>query len=260
MPGTQHPYAAVSQELRGTRFSDIRYTESTASTNADAAPLLGDESAYGATFVAEVQTQGAGRKGRSWIADPHSSLLVTTILPRSMRASHLWVVPFGVAICVRRALVLNGVDAELQWPNDLLLGGKKLAGILCISRVVGERAWVAAGVGINIHRTPQAGNDIMPPPAFCDDIATHIDRAHLLRDILLNYEVWDDTLDMPPRIARVWERQAGLPGAPYRILKDGTTEPMDVTAISLAIGGGLFVQHGDGTRETISLADARALR
>ena len=65
---------------------------------------------------------------------------------------------------------------------------------------------------------------------------------------------------MPPRIARVWERQAGLPGEPYRILKDGTTEPVDVTALSLVTGGGLLVQHADGTRETISLADARALR
>ena len=260
MPGGHHPYGAVSQELRGTRFSDIRYLESTGSTNADASPLLGDESAYGATFVAEVQTQGAGRKGRSWIAEPGSSLLMTTILPRSMPASHLWVVPFGVAICVRRALVLNGVPAEMQWPNDLLLGERKIAGILCVSRVVGDRAWVAAGIGINVHRTPDADTEITPPPAFCDDVAPEIDRAKLLRDILLNYEVWEDTIDMPQRIARVWERQAGLPGKPYRILKDGTTEPIDVTALSLATGGGLLVQHNDGTRETISLADARALR
>jgi BirA family biotin operon repressor/biotin-[acetyl-CoA-carboxylase] ligase len=260
MPLGQQPYAAVRQALRGTRFSDIRYVESTGSTNADAAPLLGDESAYGATFVADVQTQGAGRKGRSWIAEPGSSLLMTTILPRSMPASHLWVVPFGVAICVRRALMLNGVPTKLQWPNDLLLDGKKIAGILCISRVVGDRAWVAAGVGINIHRTPSATTEIVPPPAFADDANRDIDRERLLHDILLNYDVWEDTLEMPPRIARVWERQAGLPGEPYRILKDGTTEPVDVTALSLVTGGGLLVQHADGTRETISLADARALR
>ncbi len=260
MPGVRQPYARVSDELRGTRFSDIRYTESTESTNANAAPLLGDESAYGTTFVAGVQTQGAGRKGRSWIAPSGSSLLMTTILPRSMPASHLWAVPFGVAICVRRALVLNGVKADLQWPNDLLLDGKKIAGILCISRVVGDRAWVAAGVGINVHRTPGAETQITPPPAFADDVAPNVDRAPLLRDVLLNYEVWEETLDMPPRIARVWERQAGLPGKPYRILKDGATEPIDVTALALATGGGLFVQHRDGTREAISLADARALR
>jgi BirA family biotin operon repressor/biotin-[acetyl-CoA-carboxylase] ligase len=259
MPPTKDPYAAVAEELRGTRFSRIVYKESTGSTNADATSLLGDESAYGATLVAEMQTEGAGRKGRTWIAQPGTSLLMTTILPRSMPASHLWVVPYGVAICVRRALVLNGIRADLQWPNDLLLDNKKICGILCVSRVVGDRAWVAAGVGINIHRTPEAAA-IFPPPAFADDIAPAIDRAKLLRDILLNYEIWEEALDMPPRVARVWERQAGLPGKRYRILKDDTVDPIEVNAISLASGGGLIVQHDDGKRETISLADARALR
>lgn len=256
----ENPYATVAAELCGTGFASIRYVESTASTNADAAALLGNEAAFGATFVAEYQTEGAGRKGRTWVAQPGSSLLMTTILPRSIPTTHLWIVPFGVAICVRRALVLSGIRADLHWPNDLLVDGKKIAGILCASRIVGDRAWVAAGVGINIHRTPGADAAIDPPPAFCDDVVPAIDRAHLLRDILLNYEVWNDTLDMPPRIARVWERQAGLPGKRYRILKDGTTTPIDVTALSLATGGGLLVQHDDGTRETIALADARALR
>ena len=259
MVADEHPYASLAEELRGTSIGAIRYVESTASTNDDAAALLGDPTAFGTTIVAEYQTSGAGRKGRSWLAQPGTSLLMTSILPRSIPASHLWVVPFGVAIAVRRALRNNGVPAHLHWPNDLLAGDGKVAGILCISRIVGDRAWVAAGVGINVHRTPGAAEGIDPPPAFCDDFAP-ADRKNLLRDILLNYDVWHSTLDMPPRIARVWERQAHIPGARYRILKDGTSTPIEVTALSLAAGGGLLVQHDDGTRETINLADARALR
>jgi len=259
MVADEHPYASLAGELRGTSVSSIRYVESTASTNEDAAALLGDPAAFGTTIVAEYQTAGAGRKGRSWLAQPGTSLLMTSILPRSIPAANLWVVPFGVAIAVRRALRNNGVPAQLHWPNDLLAGEFKVAGILCVSRIVGERAWVAAGVGINVHRKPGAGEGIEPPPAFCDDFAT-VDRRVLLRDILLNYDVWQSTLDMPPRIARIWERQAGLPGARYRIIKDGETEPIEVTALSLAHGGGLIVQHDEGRRETIALADARALR
>jgi BirA family biotin operon repressor/biotin-[acetyl-CoA-carboxylase] ligase len=253
------PYASVANELRGTGFSDIRYAETTGSTNDDAAALLGETAAFGTTIVAEHQSAGAGRKGRSWIATPGTSLLMTTILPRTMPAAHLWVVPYGVAICVKRALTLSGVPTELHWPNDLLLDGKKVAGILCISRVVGDRAWVGAGVGINVSRLPGAAEGIEPPPAFCDDVA-RVSRAALMRDILLNYSVWNDTLDMPQRIARVWERQAGLPGKRYTILKDGATEAIEVTALSLATGGGLVVQHDSGSKETIALADARALR
>lgn len=259
MPEPEHPYASVARELLGTRLAAIRYVESTASTNDDAAELLGDEAHYGTTIVAETQTHGTGRKNRPWLAQRGTSLLMTTILPRFMPASHLWIVPFGVAICVKRALTLSGVHTQLHWPNDLLLDGRKVAGILCVSRIVGERAWVAAGVGINVHRTAGAETGIEPAPAFCDDVAP-VERATILRDLLLNYDVWNETLDMPPRIARVWERQAGLPGTPYRILKDGETTPIDVTAIGLANGGGLIVEHNAGKRETIDLADARALR
>ena len=255
-----HPYSRIVSELRGTRVSDIRYVEETSSTNHDAALLLGDEKSLGATIIAERQTDGAGRKGRSWIAKEGTSLLLTTILPRSIPTANLWIVPFGVAICVRRALQMNGIIAGLHWPNDLLVQGKKIAGILCVSRVVGDRAWVGAGVGINVHRDDTTAEAIAPPPAYCDDFVKEIDRVNLLRDLLLNYDIWQQQLDMPQRIARVWERQAGLPGMPYRILKDGKEEPIDVTAIGLANGGGLVVTHGDGFRETISLADARALR
>lgn len=260
MAAAEHPYARLAEELRGTSFSQIRYVETTASTNDDAAALLGDPAALGTTIVAEYQAAGSGRKGRSWIAEPGTSLLFTSILPRSMPAADLWIVPFGVAIAVRRALANCGIHARVHWPNDLLVEGKKLAGILCISRIVGDRAWVAAGVGINVHRKPGAADGIQPPPAFCDDVVPGIDRATLLRSVLLNYDVWESALDMPPRIARVWERQAGIPGARYRILKDGTGEAIEATALSLANGGGLVVQHDNGRRETIELADARALR
>jgi BirA family biotin operon repressor/biotin-[acetyl-CoA-carboxylase] ligase len=257
MDKSEHPYEAVARELRGTAFSNIRFMRETGSTNEDAAQFLGDPSGYGLTLVAEHQTKGAGRKGRSWLAEEGTSLLFTTILPRNVLASSLWIAPFGTAIAVRRALRLNGIPAELKWPNDLLLGSRKLAGILCVSRIVGERAWVAAGVGINVNRTAGAAEGIEPPPAFCSDVA-RVDRATLLRDILLNYDVWQSMLDMPPRIARVWERQAGLPGKRYSILKDGETEPFEATAIGLANGGGLIVER-NGHRETISMADASAI-
>jgi biotin-[acetyl-CoA-carboxylase] ligase BirA-like protein len=260
MEAAEHPYAALERELQGTGFSKIRYVESTASTNEDAAAILGEPEAAGLSIIAEYQTAGAGRKGRTWIAQPGTSLMLTTVLPRMLPASHLWVIPFGVAICVQRALRANGVASQLHWPNDLLCGGKKIAGILCISRVMGDRAWAGAGVGINVHRLPDAASGIVPEPAFCDDVNPGVSRVSLARSLLLNYDVWSDQLDMPPRIARLWERLAGLPGKPYRVLKDGESEPVDVIAQRLSNNGGLIVSHPDGRREVIALADARALR
>ncbi len=255
---TEHPYARIAFELAGTAFSRIRYVEETASTNADASALLGGDAADGLTIVAEYQSSGAGRKGRSWLAEPGTSLLFTTIVPGSLPAHDLWIVPFWTALAIRRALSAHGLDVDLHWPNDLLLADAKLAGILCVSRSAGDRAWVACGVGINVRRGETA-NAIEPPAAFCDDRQA-VERADLLRAILLEFDATRAMLANPQRVARLWEVQAGLPGRRYRLLRDDGTEPFEATAISLATGGGLVVARDEGMRETISLADARALR
>jgi BirA family biotin operon repressor/biotin-[acetyl-CoA-carboxylase] ligase len=254
-----NPYASVERALAGTPLARIEYRERTGSTNADAAARLGDERFAGTTIVAEFQERGAGRKGRAWTAQPGTALLFSTILPRAVAARDLWAVPFWAALAVRAVLLECGVGAELSWPNDLLLGGRKLAGILCQSRVVGDRAQVACGVGLNVHRRPGAAEGIDPPPAFCDDAAT-IERPRLLERILRRYAATLDLLEAPGSVAALWERAAGLPGRRYRLLKDGEDEPFEASAVRLADDGALVVERSDGRRETIALADARALR
>lgn len=257
MNGSAGPYAAVAASLAGTPFANVRYLAHTDSTNADAFRLLGAPEAAGLTIVAEHQTQGAGRKDRRWIAGPRTSLLFTTILPDELPARWLWIVPFWAALAVSDALAHQGARASLHWPNDLLLGGKKLCGILCISRIAGDVAWVGCGVGLNVHRQG-APDTIDPPPAFCDDVA-RVDRAQLLAAVLQRFDATRALLATPLEVAQRWETAAGLPGARYRIVRDGEAAPFDAIAIGLAPDGALIVEC-DGVRETISLADARALR
>ncbi len=252
------PYEGVMRELAGTPFGSIAYAEETQSTNADAAPLLGDDRYGGHTIVAEYQTRGAGRKGRAWVAPAGSALLFTTILPRTVDANSLWIVPFWTALAVRAALLELGVAAALQWPNDLLLGNRKLAGILCRSNVTGATARVACGVGINVAR-PGAEMAIEPPPAFCTDVAP-VRREVLLRAILREYDASLPALDRPEAVAAAWAAAAGLPGARYRILIDAAKQPFEAVAEALETGGGLRVSRGDGSSEVIALADARVLR
>jgi BirA family biotin operon repressor/biotin-[acetyl-CoA-carboxylase] ligase len=259
MESRGHPYGRIAEELAGTAFSSIVYEAQTDSTNADAARLLGSEPHLGLSIVAEHQSQGRGRKGRSWTSQPCTSLLVTTILPRAVDASVLWAVPFWVALAVRAALLKHGITTTLHWPNDLLIAGRgKVAGILCVSRITGDAAWVACGLGINVHRRPGGQADIDPSPAFCDDVA-RVDRARLLLAVLREYDASLDALADPARTAALWETAAGLPGARYRIAKDGETAAFEATALRLADGGGLVVER-EGRQETISFADARIMR
>jgi BirA family transcriptional regulator, biotin operon repressor / biotin---[acetyl-CoA-carboxylase] ligase len=252
------PYAAVAEALAGTPFASISYAEETESTNADAAVLLGDERQGGQVLVAEYQSRGAGRKGRTWLAPAGSALLFTAILPRAVETEALWIVPYWVALAVRTALLNFGITTTLQWPNDLLLRDRKLAGVLCQSSVSGSAARVACGVGINVRR-PGADSGITPPPAYCDDVAV-IDRAALLYAILTEYDRSLATLDRPWRVADAWNEAAELPGKRYRIMLDGDAASFEATAEGLATGGGLRVVRGDGRHETVALADATVLR
>lgn len=252
------PYEGIARELEGSPFSSIAYVEETASTNADAAALLGDVQFGGHTIVAEYQNRGAARKGRIWIAPAGTALLFTTILPRAVDARRLWVVPYWVALAVRNALARLGVATTLQWPNDLLLGERKIAGLLCQSSVSGPSAQVACGVGINVRRPPiDAGID--PPPAYCDDVEAIV-RADLLLAILREFERTLPMLDQSGRVCHKWHEAAGIPGKRYRIVLDGATQAFDAIAEGLVEGGGLRILREDGTQETITLADARVLR
>ena len=90
-PGMSDPLVpraivAVQAALVGTPFATVRYLAQTGSTNEDAAALLGEPAHAGLTIVADHQTRGAGRKGRTWVAPAGSSLLFTTILPEPLPA------------------------------------------------------------------------------------------------------------------------------------------------------------------------------
>jgi len=238
----------------------MRSVAQTGSTNEDMARILGEPQSAGLTLVADFQRHGSGRKGRAWIAPPGSALLFTTALPEPVAAAALWLVPFWSALAVHAALRRFGVAPVLQWPNDVLLHDRKLAGILCISRVTGESAWAAAGIGVNVMRPadPAATAAIDPPPAFLSDAAA-VSREDLLAEILAVMDRDYALLSDAERVVTLWNEAAHLPGALYRIAVDGETAPFDAVAVSLQSGGSLLVDR-NGTRREITLADARVLR
>jgi BirA family biotin operon repressor/biotin-[acetyl-CoA-carboxylase] ligase len=253
--------ARVRTALHASHFRDVRYEAVTGSTNDDATPLLARADAAGATLVAEQQTAGRGRKaGRAWIAPPGSGLLFTTILPVAVAARNLWAVPFWTALAVADGIEnACGIRIELRWPNDGFLGGRKVLGILCVSRVAGDRAFVGCGVGINVRR-PDGGDiaAIAPPPAFLDDAGREPQREDVLQRILLAFDRGLPALGSPASIARTYEERAELSGAPYRVRLDAHGETLEGIARGLGPDGMLRLAV-DGTERLISLADAQRL-
>jgi len=241
---------------------NIERVDETRSTNDDVGARLGVDG-MGLVRVAEVQTAGRGRRaGRAWLAPRGSGLTFTTALPRPIAPHALWAVTFWAGLAIREAVrEVTAVELDLVWPNDLLLGGRKCCGILCVSRVEGERAWVGIGSGINVARPRDAASidGIVPPPAFLSDAAPAVDRDRLLDAILSAYAARLDELDTPAGVAARWECEARLNGTPYEVLLDDETAPRSVIARRLASDGSLIVDE-NGCERMVSLADARVLR
>ncbi len=253
--------AGVALALRETRFH-LDWREATDSTNDDAAALLGDGAAAGRILAVDYQAQGRGRHARAWLAPPGSSLLCTAILPEAIAASALWALPFWCALAVAGAVEeTTGLRLALQWPNDLLLDGRKCCGILSVSRVQGAKAFVACGVGLNVVR-PLSSAELLaldPQPAFLSERAPDVRREPLLIALAQQYQTQFELLADPAAVARRWEVRANLYGTTYRILRDGDATPFEAEGRRIAGDGALIVMRA-GREERIGLADARVLR
>ena len=103
-----------------------------------------------AMIIAEEQTAGVGRNARSWSSPAGKGIYSTILLTRP--ASEVPLIPLAVAnIVVTYLRDVFAIDANIKWPNDILVGGKKIAGILIESRMQDDRAFLVIGVGINVE-------------------------------------------------------------------------------------------------------------
>lgn len=253
---TADAFAAAMNASGLRRFRQLEHHNAIRSTNENAHQRLGDPAAAGLVIVADEQTAGSGRRGRRWIAAPASGLLFTAILPDAIRASAAWAVTFWAGICVADALRRWNVAPLLQWPNDLLVDGRKLCGILCVSRIIGDEATLGCGIGVNVFR-PRNRPDldtIAPAPLFLDDVTVTSPNAReeLLVEILRQFENRLDWLRMPETILHEWETRADLPMRYRFALENGVH--IEGTAERLCSGGGLQVRTAAGER-VIELAD-----
>ncbi|HEY0159070.1 MAG TPA: biotin--[acetyl-CoA-carboxylase] ligase [Thermoanaerobaculia bacterium] len=109
-----------------------------------------------AMIIAGEQFAGRGRNDRQWSSPAGKGIYATTLLSRPLR--ELPVVPLAIANIVASYLrETYGIDARIKWPNDVLVGGRKIAGILIEARVQEERVFLLVGTGINVE--PVAGDD-----------------------------------------------------------------------------------------------------
>jgi len=204
----------------------------------DQAARLSDRD-RGAIIVAERQTGGRGRLGRAWIAPPGDCLTFSMLLPASA-SSRVASVAVAVAEGIEAAAGPAPPAVRIKWPNDLLIQGKKVAGLL-IERQ-GDREIV--GIGINVtsdrptlERTPALRE---ATSLFVHDAAP-VDPLALLETVIHRMDVW---LARPQEAAEQWRRRSVTLGRSWRFHCEG--RPLTGRAIDVDFDRGLIVQSIDG--------------
>jgi BirA family biotin operon repressor/biotin-[acetyl-CoA-carboxylase] ligase len=172
------------QPLLGGRFGLVyRYAELCDSTQR----LLHEDDPEGAVAVAEEQSEGRGRLGRGWHAPARTSVLASVLLRPGVESSRLPELSLVAGGAVAEAIAdVTGIDPAIKFPNDVLIGGRKVAGILAES----SEGRVVLGIGVNANQTAEQ----LPPDAQTVPtslrlaVGEPIDRAALLAAILLRVE------------------------------------------------------------------------
>jgi BirA family biotin operon repressor/biotin-[acetyl-CoA-carboxylase] ligase len=120
--------------------------------------LAGDGAEAGTVVVAGEQTGGRGSRGRGWQSPPGGLWLSALYRPGVSAGVELFGLRIGLAVAEAVEALDPGVRVQIKWPNDLMVGDRKLGGVLCEARWQGESlAWVVAGVGINVANPIPAG-------------------------------------------------------------------------------------------------------
>lgn len=185
--------ARLARLLEGTG-TDVLVLEEAGSTNAVAADRVrAGEARRGSVVLAEHQTAGRGRLDRAWETPARSALTFSVVLQPDVDPQRWPWLPLLVGYAVHRALARHGVVSALKWPNDVLVGDRKVAGIL-VERVEGPGGPVAvAGVGLNVSTTVE---ELPVPTATSVQEATGrpVDRTDLLaalvREVVDTLEDW----------------------------------------------------------------------
>lgn len=162
------------------------YLDRTTSTNDIASRLARDGEPEGTVVVTDEQSAGRGRLGRTWVAPPNSSVLASVVLRPVLPPSLLAQLTMAAAVAVAEAVAkVARAVTEIKWPNDVLVEGRKLAGILAEAELAGDEVvWTVVGIGVNVNvsvpelvASPLRKGD---PVEGCEEIAPLLDATSLL--------------------------------------------------------------------------------
>ena len=241
------------------REHELFYFETAASTNIIAMDMAANGCAEGAILIADTQTAGKGRLGRTWLSPPGRNLYMSMVVrpdipPRDATALTL----LSAVACASAITDHCGVPVSIKWPNDLIAGGRKIGGILTEIRADIDRIYHAVvGIGINVNLSSEE------LPAEIRQIATSVliesnrsfNRTALAAEIIMEFDKWYGLLVIHGKklIMEKWIELSATIGKQVRVavgdlIYEGTAEGIDDEGL-------LIVKLADGSNRKFSAGD-----
>ncbi|MBI5664696.1 MAG: biotin--[acetyl-CoA-carboxylase] ligase [Nitrospirae bacterium] len=244
---------------------EIIYLESSASTN-DSAFEIGRERTGpdGIVVVAEMQTKGRGRLGRNWVSPAGVNLYFTVLLSPPFPPEEASLMTLAAPVAIASAVIkYTGLAAQIKWPNDIMINGKKTGGVL-IEMKSGKAAshLLAVGIGINVNMSPDVlPSEIRPlATSLKMEKGESISRSELLGAILADLEhTYKNLLNGNKRaLINEWLRLNCTIGKRVSVRDHART--ITGTADSINERGELIVKLFTGETETVRAGDVTILK
>ncbi len=206
---------------------------------------------HGTVFLAEEQTAGRGRQGRSFFSPPGENLYFTVILRGSPESLRLAAPAVPLAVC--RAVRATGVDAAIKWPNDIWVDGLKVCGILIDAQGTGEELLVMPGIGINVNTDFSAVAELRGvATSIRSALGRGVDRELILAGVCNALEEW---LAAPAdRLVSEYRRASLVLGRRVDVVPRSGS-PFSALAVAIEPDGALRVRRDHGATEVLRAAD-----
>lgn len=229
---------------------NVRYYPIVSSTMDVAKQAVKEGAVEGTIVIADQQTGGRGRFDRTWWAPPDSSILLSIIVyPRLEQLRHL---NMAATLAVMQSIEkVTGLKPVIKWPNDVLIGDKKVSGILIESEVheEGVNATVV-GIGLNVNLEPSSNSEIAEiATSLREALGRKVSRLEMLRSLLETFEKLYEALQHGERIDELWRRHLDTLGK--QVMVRCGDQVLHGYAESVDDEGNLLLRHPDGSLLTI---------
>lgn len=210
--------------------------------------------AEGTIIVADEQTEGKGRLQRQWLSPPGCGIALSVILRPSL--AQLRGLTMVASLATLHAVEdSTGLKAAIKWPNDVLVAGKKICGILIDSELQGERvSWAVIGLGLNVNFDPGAYAEVRSiATSLSAELGQEVSRVEVLRNLLEQLEKYYVALRLGQSLHKEWRARLDTLGRWVRVgMADRVEEGQ---ACGVDDDGSLILKRTDGSLVSIVAGD-----